>query len=55
MDSPTNDQRDLFDYQDELVRKGLEEMRMGRTLAHEEVVNRLRANGKLCQINSNSQ
>jgi predicted transcriptional regulator len=33
---------ELHTYQDALVRKGLEEMRSGRLVSHEEVVKRLR-------------
>jgi predicted transcriptional regulator len=33
---------ELHAYQDALVRKGMEEMRKGRVLSHEEVVNRLK-------------
>jgi predicted transcriptional regulator len=33
---------ELHAYQDALVRSGLEQMRQGRTVSHEEVVNRLR-------------
>jgi predicted transcriptional regulator len=36
----------LHAYQDALVRKGLEEMRKGRVLGHEEVVNRLKSAGR---------
>ena len=32
----------LHAYQDALVRKGLEEMRKGRVVSHDEVVNRLK-------------
>lgn len=37
---------ELHAYQDELVRKGLEEARRGRVVSHEEVVNRLRKTGR---------
>jgi len=37
---------DLHAYQDALVRKGLEEMRKGRTVRHEEVVSRLKRAGR---------
>ena len=33
-------------YQDALVRKGLEELRKGRVVSHEEVVSRLRKTGR---------
>jgi predicted transcriptional regulator len=33
---------ELHAYQDELVRKGLEEMRKGRVVSHEDVVKRLK-------------
>ena len=37
---------ELHAYQDALVRKGLEEMRKGRVVSHEEVVNRLKKTGR---------
>src|SRR5271163_2363292 len=37
---------ELHAYQDALVRKGLEEMRQGRVVSHEEVVKRLRKTGR---------
>ncbi len=37
---------ELHAYQNALVRKGLEEMRKGRVLSHEEVVNRLPKGGR---------
>lgn len=37
---------ELHAYQDALVRKGLEEMREGRTLSHDAVANRLRGTGR---------
>jgi predicted transcriptional regulator len=33
---------ELHAYQDALVRKGIEEMRQGRTVGHDEIVKRLR-------------
>jgi len=36
----------LHAYQDALVRKGLEEMRKGRVVSHEQVVNRLKKTGR---------
>ena len=40
---------DLHDYQDALVRKGLEEARKGRVVSHEEVVKRLKRAGRVRQ------
>ena len=40
---------ELRAYQDALVRKGLEEMRNGRIVRHEEVVNRLKRTGRAGQ------
>ncbi|MDR3762657.1 MAG: ribbon-helix-helix protein, CopG family [Acidobacteriota bacterium] len=37
---------DLHAYQDALVRKGLEEMKKGHVVSHEEVVKRLWKNGR---------
>ena len=37
---------DMHAYQDELVRKGLEDMRKGRVVSHEEVVRRLKSAGR---------
>jgi predicted transcriptional regulator len=37
---------ELHAYQDALVRKGLEDMRKGRVVSHEEVVNRLKRTGR---------
>jgi len=37
---------ELHTYQDALVRKGLEEMRKGRVVRHEEVVKQLRQTGR---------
>ena len=36
----------LHAYQDALVRKGLEDMRKGRVVSHEEVVKRLKRTGR---------
>jgi predicted transcriptional regulator len=36
----------LHAYQDALVRKGLEDMRRGRVVSHEEVVKRLKTTGR---------
>ena len=36
----------LHAYQDALVRKGLEDMRRGRVVGHEEVVKRLKTTGR---------
>jgi predicted transcriptional regulator len=38
---------ELQAYHDALVRKGLEEMRKGNVISHEEVVKRLRKSGRL--------
>ncbi len=40
---------ELHAYQDALVRKGLEEMRKGRVVSHEEIVKRLRRAGRARQ------
>lgn len=37
---------ELHAYQDALVRRGLEDMRQGRVVLHEEVVRRLRRKGR---------
>ena len=37
---------ELHAYQDALVRKGLEDMRKGRMVSHEEVVKRLKSTGR---------
>lgn len=37
---------ELHTYQDELVRKGLEEMRQGRVVRHQDVVRRLKKAGR---------
>jgi predicted transcriptional regulator len=34
----------LHDYQDALVRKGLEDMRRGRVVSHEQVLKRIKKN-----------
>lgn len=36
----------LHDYQDALVRKGLEDMHRGRVVSHEQVVKRLKKTGR---------
>jgi predicted transcriptional regulator len=41
---------ELHAYQDALVRKGLEEMRKGRVVSHEEVVKRLKKTGRAQRI-----
>jgi predicted transcriptional regulator len=38
---------ELHAYQDALVRKGLEEMRKGRVVSHEEVIKRLKRPGRV--------
>ena len=40
---------DLHAYQDALVRKGIEEMRKGRVVSHEEIVERLKRAGRARQ------
>lgn len=40
---------ELHAYQDALIRKGLEEMRKGRVVSHEEVVKRLKRTGRARQ------
>jgi predicted transcriptional regulator len=40
---------EMHAYQDALVRKGLEEMRKGRVIGHEEVVRRLKKTGRASQ------
>ena len=40
---------DLHAYQDALVRKGIEEMRKGRVVSHEEIVRRLKRAGRARQ------
>jgi len=37
---------ELHAYQDEVVRKGLEEMRKGHVLSHEEIIKRLKRTGR---------
>jgi predicted transcriptional regulator len=39
-------------YQDALVRKGLQEMRKGRVVSHEEVVKRLKQTGRARRLSS---
>jgi predicted transcriptional regulator len=41
-----NNYLELHAYQDALVREGLEEMRKGRVVSHEEVVKRLKQSGR---------
>jgi predicted transcriptional regulator len=41
-----NNYIELHAYQDALVRKGLEEMRTGRVVSHDKVVERLRRTGR---------
>jgi predicted transcriptional regulator len=43
---------ELHAYQDSLVRKGLEEMRKGRVVSHEEVVQRLKQTGRARRLSS---
>jgi predicted transcriptional regulator len=43
---------ELHSYQDALVRKGLEEMRKGRVVSHEEVVKRLKRAGRARRFSS---
>jgi len=43
---------ELHAYQDALVRKGLEEMRKGRVVSHEEVVKRLKRAGRARRLSS---
>ena len=45
---------ELHAYQDALVCKGLEEMRKGRVVSHEEVVNRLKRPGRARRLSSPS-
>jgi predicted transcriptional regulator len=40
---------EMHAYQDALVRKGLEDMRKGRVISHEEVVKRLKSTGRTRQ------
>ena len=40
---------ELHAYQDALVRKGMEEMRKGRVVSHEEIVKRLKRAGRARQ------
>jgi predicted transcriptional regulator len=41
-----NNYIELHAYQEELVRKGLDEMRKGRVVSHEQVVKRLQKTGR---------
>lgn len=43
---------ELHAYQNELVRKGLEEMRTGRVVSHGEIVKRLKRTGRAHQSSS---
>ena len=43
---------DLHAYQDALVRKGIEEMRKGRVVSHEEIVKRLKRTGRAGRLSS---
>jgi predicted transcriptional regulator len=43
---------ELHTYQDALVRKGLEEMRKGRVVSHEEVVERIKKTGRASRLAS---
>ena len=43
---------ELHAYQDALVRKGLEELRKGRVVSHEEVVKRLKQTGRARRLSS---
>ena len=43
---------ELHAYQDALIRKGLEEMRKGRVVSHEEVVKRLKQTGRGRRLSS---
>jgi len=45
---------EMHAYQDALVRKGLEEMRKGRVVSHEEVVKRLKRPGRARRLSSRS-
>jgi len=45
---------ELHAYQDALVRKGLEEMRKGRVVSHEEVIHRLKKTGRASRSSSRS-
>jgi predicted transcriptional regulator len=40
---------EMHAYQDALVRKGLEDIRKGRVISHEEVVKRLKSTGRASQ------
>jgi predicted transcriptional regulator len=43
---------DLHNYQDALVRNGLEEMRKGRVVSHAEVIKRLKKTGRASLLSS---
>ncbi|HKN72979.1 MAG TPA: ribbon-helix-helix protein, CopG family [Terriglobales bacterium] len=43
---------ELHAYQDALVQKGLEEMRKGRVVSHEEIVKRLKRTGRAGRLSS---
>jgi predicted transcriptional regulator len=43
---------ELHAYQDALVRKGLEEMRKGRVVSHEEIVKRLKQTSRARQLST---
>ena len=45
---------ELHAYQNSLVRKGLEEMREGRVIGHDEVVKRLRRAGRAGRLTSSA-
>jgi predicted transcriptional regulator len=45
---------ELHAYQDALIRKGLEQMREGRVVSHEEVVKRLKRSGRARRSSSGS-
>ena len=45
---------ELHAYQDALVRKGMEEMRKGRVVSHEEVVKRLKKTGRARRLSNQS-
>jgi len=45
---------ELHAYQDALVRNGLEEMRKGRVVSHEGVVERLKKTGRASRLSSKS-
>ena len=45
---------DLHTYQDALVRDGMEEMRRGRVVSHDEVVKRLKKTGRAKRLSNRS-